>query len=146
MKTVVGEEFDAEELKAQAAEYHSQGFNCAQSVACALAPKLGMDADAACRMTEGFGLGMGGMNETCGAISGGVVALGFASSRGLGAPSNKKATYQLSNRLVEEFRQKNGATQCRELKGVGCDHPMLRSCPGCIDDAVELTVGILKEL
>ena len=146
MKTVEGEEFDAEALKAQAADYHGKGYNCAQSVACALAPELGMDVDAACRMTEGFGLGMGGMSETCGAISGGIAALGFVSSRGLDAPSNKKATYQLSKQLVEEFRQKNGATLCHELKGVGCDHPMLRSCPGCIDDAVELTVGILKEL
>ena len=146
MQTVNGTEFDADALKAQAAAYHKRGLNCAQSVACALAPEIGMDADLACRLTEGFGAGMGGMSETCGAISGGVTMLGFASSKGLDAPSNKRFTYRLATQLVDEFRDKNGATLCGELKGLDGDHPPLRSCAGCIDDAVDITVKILRGL
>ena len=146
MKTVEGTEFDAEALKQSAAVYHAQGFNCAQSVACALAPEVGMDSAVASRAAEGFGAGMGGMSETCGAISGALIALGWTSGRGMDTPVNKKATYQLSRQVVDAFREKNGSTVCREIKGIGCDHPPLRSCPGCIDDAIDIAVGVFKSL
>lgn len=146
MKTVDGKEFDAEALKGRAAELHSQGFNCAQSVVCAIAPEIGVDEAIASRAAEGFGAGMGGMSETCGAISGAVMALGFVSGHGMETPVNKKATYQLSKDLVDAFREKNGSTICREIKGVGLSRPPLRSCPGCIDDAVELAAGTLNSL
>ena len=138
-------ELDRDALKAAAADYHKQGFNCAQAVACALAPVLGMDADAVFRMTEGFGLGMGGMTETCGAISGAVVALGTANSHGMEDPTSKGSTYKLSKDLVARFAAKNGTTVCRELKGIGGNEGPRRSCPGCIDDAIDLVVDILSE-
>ena len=50
---------DREALKAAAADYHAQGFNCAQSVICAMAPKLGLDDHTAFALAEGFGAGMG---------------------------------------------------------------------------------------
>ena len=136
---------DRDALKAAAADYHTQGFNCAQAVACALAPAVGMDADTAFRMTEGFGAGMGGMTETCGAISGAIVVLGMANSHGMEDPTSKGGTYKLSKDLVARFSAKNGTTVCRELKGIGSDAGPRRSCPGCIDDAVDLAVDILSE-
>ena len=139
------EPIDAQAAKELAAELHGKGFNCAQSVACALGPELGLDADTACRLAEGFGAGMGGMSETCGAISGAVLVLGWENSRGVEDPTSKRSTYRLARSVVDEFRDKNGATLCRELKGIGCDHPALRSCPGCIDDAVDIAVSILNE-
>lgn len=132
-------------LKAAAADYHAQGFNCTQSVVCALAPVVGIDADAAFRMTEGLGLGMGGMTETCGAISGAVMVLGMANSHGMADPTSKGSTYKLSKDLVARFAAKNGTTICRELKGIGSEAGPRRSCPGCIDDAVDLAVDILSE-
>lgn len=136
---------DRDALKAAAADYHAQGFNCAQAVACALAPVLEIDADMTFRMTEGFGAGMGGMTETCGAISGAVVALGVANSHGMEDPTSKGGTYKLSKDLVARFAAKNGTTVCRELKGVGSADGPRRSCAGCIDDAVDLAVDILSE-
>ena len=136
---------DRDALKTAAADYHAQGINCAQAVVCALAPVLGMDADTAFRMTEGLGLGMGGMTETCGAISGAVVVLGMANSHGMEDPTSKGSTYKLSKDLVARFAAKNGATACRELKGIGKAEGPRRSCPGCIDDAVDLAVDIPTE-
>ena len=143
--TIDATALDRDALKAAAADYHTQGFNCAQAVACALAPVLGMDADVAFRMTEGFGAGMGGMTETCGAISGAVVALGMANSRGMEEPTSKGSTYKLSKDLVARFAVKNGTTVCRELKGIGSETGPRRSCAGCIDDAIDLAVDILSE-
>ena len=36
------------------------------------------------------------------------------------------------------------STICRELKGVGTDTGALRSCAGCIDDAIDLLVDTLE--
>ena len=112
---------DREALKAAAADYHAQGFNCAQSVICAMAPKLGLDDHTAFALAEGFGAGMGGMTETCGAIAGGIMALGQVRSSGFDAPGSKGATYRMARAYCDAFRDKNGSTICRELKGVGTD-------------------------
>ena len=129
---------DREALKAAAADYHAQGFNCAQSVICAMAPKLGLDDHTAFALAEGFGAGMGGMTETCGAIAGGIMALGQVRSSGFDTPGSKGATYRMARAYCDAFRDKNGSTICRELKGVGTDTGALRSCAGCIDDAIDI--------
>ena len=133
-KNIDADALDRDQLKAVAADYHAQGFNCAQAVACALAPVLDMDADLAFRMTE-----------TCGAISGAVVAFGMANSHGMEDPTSKGGTYKLSKQLAARFKEKNGTTVCRELKGIGSAEGPRRSCPGCIDDAVDIAVDILSE-
>ena len=38
--------------------------------------------------------------------------------------------------MMEKFKQRNGATQCRMLKGVGTGK-VLRECPLCVADAAE---------
>ena len=144
--TARAEDLDRVALKARAADYHKQGYNCAQAVVCALAPELGMDADTAFRRAEGFGAGMGGMTETCGAISGAVMAAGQVMSGGMADPVTKGRTYQLSRRIARDFAEKNGSTICRELKGVGSAAGPLRSCPGCIDDAIDIAVDVLRSV
>lgn len=135
----------SDELAARAVALRAElGYNCAQAVACALAPEIGADAEACYVLSEGFGGGMGGHTETCGAISGGVMALGQVSSVGTAlSGTTKKRTYELTRELVERFGAKNGSTICCELKGAGCEHGPLRSCPGCIEDAVKITAEII---
>lgn len=135
----------SDELAARAVALRAElGYNCAQAVACALAPEIGADAEACYVLSEGFGGGMGGHTETCGAISGGVMALGQVSSGGTAlSGTTKKRTYELTRELVERFGAKNGSTICCELKGAGCEHGPLRSCPRCIEDAVKITAEII---
>lgn len=135
----------SDELAARAVALRAElGYNCAQAVACALAPEIGADTEACYVLSEGFGGGMGGHTETCGAISGGVMALGQVSSGGMAlSGTTKKRTYELTRELVERFGAKNGSTICCELKGAGCEHRPLRSCPGCIEDAVKITAEII---
>lgn len=125
-----------------AAALHNQGYNCAQAVACAFSDILNADADTIYRLAEGFGGGMGNNCSVCGAISGAVMIAGLISSNGINEPSNKKATYALSAELTEAFKSKNGSVICRELKGNDSGVP-LRSCPGCIEDAVALVEKIV---
>ena len=129
--------------KELAISLHDKKYNCAQAVACAFAEEIGVDMETLFKACEGFGLGMGGMNGTCGAISGAVMLAGFRNSDGnLDNPGTKASTYQLSRVILEKFEEKNHGTRCRELKGVdtGC---VLRSCPGCIEDAVEIVQEVL---
>lgn len=130
--------------KELAISLHDQKYNCAQSVACAFAEEVNIDPQLLFKMCEGFGLGMGCMNGTCGAISGAVALLGIKNSDGnLNDPATKASTYQLSKEILNKFQQKNGSTICKELKGIGTGTP-LRSCPGCIEDAVEFVEEILN--
>ena len=146
MKQIDTAQLDTAACQAQAAEYHARGFNCAQAVACTLAPAISLDPETAFTLTEGFGAGMGGMTETCGAISGAVAIMGFVMSEGMENPKTKGQTYKLSREIAKRFGEKNAATICGTLKGIGSDQGPLRSCPGCIDDAVEIACDVLKKL
>ena len=53
---------------------HDIKFNCAQAVACAFAEEVGVDEKVLFTAAEGFGLGMGGTEGTCGALSGAINA------------------------------------------------------------------------
>lgn len=134
---------DPEALAARALELHGLNYNCAQSVACALAPEIGADEDTCFRATEALGGGMGGLSETCGAISGAAVVIGMVASNGKDDPTSKQATYRLIRQLVNDFRTMNGSTLCGDLKGLATKRP-LRSCNGCIEDAVALVAETLN--
>ena len=62
------------------AEKHKSGYNCAQAVACAYCDLVGIDEETMFRMTEGLGLGMGGMEGTCGAVTAACVIAGAKNS------------------------------------------------------------------
>ena len=130
--------------KELAISLHDKKYNCAQSVACAFAEEVGVDMEVLFKACEGFGLGMGGMEGICGAISGAVMLASFLNSDGaIDNPTTKASTYQLTKQIVAAFAEKNQATRCRDLKGVDTG-TVLRSCPGCIEDAVEIVQEILK--
>lgn len=122
---------------------HMQGYNCAQAVACTYCDLVGMDEATMFRVTEGLGLGMGGMQGTCGALSGACVLAGMKNSGGdLANPTTKGQTYQLSREIVARFQQKAGATVCKDLKGVETG-VMLHSCGDCITDAAAIVEDVL---
>ena len=47
-----------------AKQKHLNGYNCCQAVVCTYCDLLGMDEKTAFRASEGFGLGIAGMQET----------------------------------------------------------------------------------
>ncbi|MEE1243280.1 C-GCAxxG-C-C family protein [Frisingicoccus sp.] len=129
---------------AKALANHDKNFNCCQSVACAYCDLVGVDEETMFKAAEAFGLGMGGMEGTCGAIAGAVLLAGFKnSSANLEHPDSKGQTYKLSAAIVKEFLEKNGATACRDLKGKDTG-VILRTCPGCIEDAAAIAEKILE--
>lgn len=122
---------------------HDRKFNCCQAVACAFAQEAGVDVPTLFQAAEGFGLGMGCTNGTCGALSGAILIAGFINSDGnIDAPATKADTYRLSGELFSRFRKKCGSTVCRELKGIDTGK-VLCSCPDCIRNGVEAVEEVL---
>lgn len=122
---------------------HDKKYNCCQAVACAFCQEIGMDETTLFRIGEGFGLGMGCMEGTCGALSGAIMLAGLKNSDGnIDAPATKADTYKLSKELLQKFEQKTGSTVCKELKGVETGK-VLCSCPNCIRMGVEVVQEVL---
>lgn len=127
----------------EATRRHEAGYNCAQAVACAYADVFGVEEEALFAATEGLGLGMGGMEGTCGALSGACVLAGLAHScRDLGHPTSKRETYALSRAMVARFAELSGATRCRDLKGVGAGRPLC-SCAQCVENGAQVVEEVL---
>lgn len=96
-----------------------QGYNCAQAVAGAFADEMGLPTETVMRMASGFGGGIGRLRETCGTVSGMVLAAGML--RGYGGPETgekKTQTYAMVQTLVGRFRAENGSIVCKELLGL----------------------------
>ena len=127
-----------EERVAEIKDKHTRGYNCAQIVLCSYAEELGIDEEMLFRISEGFGAGMGGMMQTCGAVTAMFMALGLANSSGdLQACDTKPQTMKKVRELAADFEIKNGSIVCRELKGIDTGK-VLRSCDGCIEDGIRI--------
>ena len=116
-----------ETRKQIAVEKKHCGLNCAQAVLCTYADLAGIDEETAIRLAAPFGAGMGNMEGTCGAITGAGLVLGLV--------SKGPATRQM-RQIMNKFQERNGATQCKLLKGLGTGK-VLRECSDCVADAAE---------
>lgn len=125
----------------KALENHKKGYNCAQAVLCAFADVTDFSEDQLFRISEGFGFGMG-TQGTCGAVSAMVFLAGLEKSFGVDEipNTNKKESYKLSKELINAFEEKNKSIICAQIKGEN-----LRSCDGCIEDAVRILEEKLKK-
>ena len=100
----------------KAAELFLHGYNCAQAVAVAYCDLLGMKEEYAAKLASGFGGGMGGLREVCGAVSGMFFVLGLL--YGYDTPGDdvsKKQLYTEVQELAAKFREQCGSIVCREI-------------------------------
>ena len=124
-------------------ERRHKGYNCAQSIVCTYADKVGIDEKTMFRMTEALGTGLGNMEGTCGAVTGACILAGLINSSGnTDKPDSKVNTYKVSKEIVNRFKNDNGSITCKELKGIGKEKPLC-SCEQCIRDAAKITEDIL---
>ena len=104
--------------------------NCAQAVLATYADLAGITQKQAMDLGNAFGSGMGNMEGTCGALVGAGIALGLISG-------DKFRSRKAMINIMNEFKARNGATQCRALKGIDTG-TVLRECNYCVADACEL--------
>ncbi len=133
-----------------------EGYNCAQSILFSFCEKLGLDTEAALKLSCGLGAGMGRQGEVCGAVSGGIVVLGLKFGRGKNDTSAETdLTYSKIREFMNLFSAKHRSCLCRELLN-GCDlrTPEGQSfyinneyfnliCRPCVHDAAALVEHII---
>jgi len=118
------------------------------------AEKLGCDRDAAARMAAPFAGGMF-RGDTCGAVSGAMIAIGMkyghckpGDTEGNAAMIDKATAFQ------KEFIASNGSTICRELVGYDFSQPgelekalesgkIFETCPGIVQSSLEILDKIM---
>ena len=111
--------------------------NCAQAVVCTYCDLVDLPEQMALDIAGAYGTGMGNMEGTCGALVGAGMILGLhTKDRNLSRARMKV--------LMEKFQQRNGATRCRLLKGIGTGK-VLRDCPDCVADASEFLEEFLSQ-
>lgn len=127
-----------EQLISEAGALKASGkYNCAQAVACAFAPEVGADPEDVKTMANSFGVGMGCLEATCGAIIGAGMIIGIASG-------DRVKAMRTSAELLRKFKARNGATICGKLKGIDHTPPRpLRACNLCVMDAAEFLADAL---
>lgn len=126
-------------IKEQAKKYFLQGkYNCCQAVICAYCDEYGIEDDVIFRMTEGFGLGMGGLKDTCGAVTGMFMAISLHNSAGdkTDPRKTKMQTYEDIRNAATDFEVKCGSIYCRDLKAVS-EGKQRVSCDSCVEIAAE---------
>ncbi len=123
--------------RADRAAQLKKGMNCCQAVALAFADTVALDEATLSRLASGFGLGMGTMEGSCGALVGAVLVAGLRTGGG-GATTAAKA-------ILNGFKSRCGAVTCRELKGVDTGRPLC-SCESCVRNAVLAAEEVLQAL
>jgi len=100
----------------KAVDFFCNGYNCAQSTAAAFSDDAGLSAASITTMMAGFGGGIGGTREICGAVTGMVWALGlYGGKYDPHDTAAKTELYKNVREAIHEFTEKFGTTCCREL-------------------------------
>jgi len=133
-----------------------EGFSCSQSVFSAFAEAEGMDLETALSISTSFGAGMARLGDTCGAITGGMMALGLKFGRTVADDTDaKEKNYRLVHEFVEEFNKRFEKTDCRDLLGFDPDSPeasqrfaneqeLEKRCAGFVREAAEILEDIIE--
>jgi C_GCAxxG_C_C family probable redox protein len=120
----------------------------------AFASEFGLSDEMALKIAAPFGGGMARTGKTCGAVTGGLMALGL--KYGYTTPGGRDATYGIAQKFMNHFEEKHGSTLCREL--IGCDISTPEGlqkahesgvtesvCPKVVHDAVVILQAMLAK-
>ena len=117
-------------------------YNCCQAVVCAYCEERGLPDETVFTLAEGFGGGMGGLQDVCGAATGMFMAIGMENSAGdkTNPLLTKMDTYKMVSEAGKRFESKCGSLYCRDIKRT-VDGVQKVSCREC----VETGASILEE-
>ena len=111
----------------QAESLFNEGYNCAQAVLGAFDKETGLSKEQAMKLAAPFGGGIGRTGETCGALTGLLMA--YALMKETGNKEDKLAAYERTRSLMDAFKKDAGSVFCRELKGAGANETLLKNVP-----------------
>jgi C_GCAxxG_C_C family probable redox protein len=100
-----------------------EGYNCAQSVLSTMFEFWNGENELIPKIATAFGGGIGRCGSLCGALTGGVMALGI--KYGTNEPSLEKRlkAYEQAQKFYKQFERRHGSVFCRELVGYDLSNP-----------------------
>ena len=138
---------DREEIEKRAFNYFQSGFNCAEAVSKTMTELFSKEpALDIPKVATGFGGGIGGTKceATCGAVSGGVIALGLLFGR-MEKSVDKQRVYDLASEFRIRFIDKSGSNNCQTiLNSFGVQENMFK-CKKLTAEAVGMLHILLDE-
>jgi C_GCAxxG_C_C family probable redox protein len=139
----------------EAVAYFEKGFVCSQAVFVTYAESLDLKPEIALPIADAFGAGMGGMAETCGAVTGAFMVIGLKYGRVHAEDSEaKEKTRRLIKEFVKRFKTRHGSIICKTLLDVDIstdegieaanEEGLFEShCPKFVRDAGEILENLL---
>lgn len=117
---------DLERIRKIAEDYYRNGdFYCSEAVVKTIIDEFQIDvSEDVIKMASGFPVGMGGMGCTCGALTGGVMAIGLVYGRSQGKDPKVNKAMELSAKLYQIFCERHKVSCCKVLtRGMEKDSP-----------------------
>lgn len=108
-------EVSIKKIKSDAEELFRKGdFFCSEAIVYSIKNNFELDMpDEMVAMASGFPVGIGRSKCVCGAVSGGILCLGYFFGRTKGGDKKVENTLKLANELQESFRQNHGCLCCK---------------------------------
>jgi C_GCAxxG_C_C family probable redox protein len=108
---------DLAKIRLTAEEYYRSGdFYCSEAVVKTIKDAFGLPvSDEVISMASGFPIGIGKASCICGAVSGGVMALGLVFGRTTPKDSKVDKAMNLSRELHDIFKKRHKSLCCRTL-------------------------------
>lgn len=140
--------------KERIAEQFQKGFDCSQVVLAQYAEALGLTPEEANRMGAAFGGGMG-IGETCGAVTGAMIALGMKYGHCQEEHMEQKDIMNAKRaEFLEAFLEKYPACSCKKLLGYDISRPeemqkildeglLFDFCPQVAADVIEILENMI---
>jgi C_GCAxxG_C_C family probable redox protein len=137
-------------LRNQAQSMYASGqLLCSEAVVVALNQGLhgGLTREQAISMASAFPEGVGGGGCLCGALGGGILALGLFLGRNRPSARDRLGSQEAARRLHDLFKEASGATCCRVLtkKVKNNQKEHFLQCAGLTGIATELAARLILE-
>jgi len=141
-------------LVEEAVNRFKDGFSCSQAIFITYGKQYGIDEKNAKTIARSFGGGMGRTCQTCGAVTGAYMALGFKND-----DSNEKLAKEKTYALVQEFARRfediHNNVNCQQLLGCNLgiadgqdyfkNNCLVHKCEKFVRDAAIIVEELIKK-
>ena len=107
----------------KAASRFLEGYNCAQSVLVTMFEHWNGENELIPKIATAFGGGIGRCGSVCGALAGGVMALGIKYGTNEPSSEGRLKVYEVAQKFFKRFEEQHGSVLCRELIGYDLSIP-----------------------
>jgi len=109
---------DQDKVAKEAVAYFGSGYNCSESMLLAFSKAMGVVCPAFPMVATAFGGGIGRLCQECGALTGGILAIGLMYGRSKANETEKRdRSYAVARAWYKEFQKRFSSVKCIEIQG-----------------------------